>query len=465
MATPRQSTYPAASGDGVYAGTPRPLGWASGSATGTYNGGTFTLTPAKTAGVVNAASWALVPSRTYVKVAGTELTAIESEVLAAAPTWSSGQLSLATLFNSYSGPTPDPIRGRMWFTGGGHTNGWQNGLYRMDAFRMRWALEHAPSQRTAEWTSSGYLAGGTSTIYPPNKAAAAAAIAGSSFSATASVAAGTWDLSHGHGYDMLDDGRPTPRHTYQATVYDSTRDRLVVMCRRLWVYDFAAGDWIYRRALNDSSGSLGDIGDVGGTSPYLDGEHGCLVFDEATGKYLTHAKGSAIPYGSLVFDPATSAWAGGWPGITWDGYEVYQCRRGRKVVSVFFDAGLRYWEHDLDSGVTTANDVRATLAGGLPTTKWNWTSTPSGEQPQSAITYVESLDRFWLTAYTSSNTWEMFELDPTTTPKWTLSPLAIAGTLPEQPDSLYRRLTYYPAPIDAVLMLGYASAPLIVIRP
>lgn len=417
-------------------------GFADGIATGSYDSGTKTLTPAKTSGVVNAASWALVPTMTWVKIAGSNLDAVDAEVTAAVPSWSTAQLNWGGLTQTWSGLAVDTLNSRCWLFGGGHTNGFNNALVRFDAFKMAWAVECMPTDRTT-WPGV-YTGGSSSTEYNP-----------SIDQYNADIAATTWTAINGSFYDELQDGNPTARHNYQSMVYDSARDKLVMICRRLWEFNLSTGAWDYKRAINDSSAGGGSAS----VAAYLDNENSVGVYDEVAGEYLTFSTGSFGANSRIRFDLTARTWNTTWANVTWNNVQVYSCRNGRKLVSISPDAGgCRYWVHDLDTKTNDSSAVQATRGGGLTSTSFAWSSTPTGSNPEWSIDYIPRLNRYWIMAYGAANSWALYELDPTTTP-YTLSPLTVAGTLPEQPDLMYRRGTYLPG-IDALILQGYAGNPI-----
>lgn len=413
--------------------------FASGSAAGSYDAATFTWTPASTNGIVNSASWAIVPKRTWVRVVGSNLTALDAAVRAASPTWSSSQLNWDGMMNSWAGITPDTTNSRAWIMGGGHTNGWQNGLYRFDAYRMAWSIERAPSDRNA-WPSD-YANGSSATNYPPAMA---------QFNTDSS--SGVWRAINGSFYDQLQDQRPTARHTYQSMVYDGERNQLVMACRRLWKFDLTTHDWSYRRAIAD----LPDGGDGVSSGGYLDAENSIGILDEATGTYLTQSSGSGGKNAAIGYNLGGNSWVN-W-SVPWSNRAVYACRNGRYVMcwspgggDASFNQNGRYWLYSLETRSTLINGVDCQLGGGLTYSYFNY----SGNSREIAIEYIPPLNRYWLSIYTSANAWEFFELDPTTTP-YKLTKLSLPGLMPSQPDWLLRRIVYLPG-INALVMFGFAS--------
>ncbi len=129
---------------------------------------------------------------------------------------------------------------RGWIgPGGGHAASTNNGLYRFDVRKMRWDIERLPSPSYI-WPQ-GYQG---DSYYPP-------AVAYSK----ANPSSGVW-------YDEVFDGEypndphrssrmPTPRHTYQSTVFvptDGPQGSIYMACRRAWKYDLASKTWSVPRA-------------------------------------------------------------------------------------------------------------------------------------------------------------------------------------------------------------------------
>ncbi|WP_194869215.1 hypothetical protein [Myxococcus sp. AB025B] len=155
-------------------GGPRPLPpftWGSGPETGSISGDVWTPGRDST-GLVNEASWALVPKGRWIEVAGTPLTTLDAEVKGALPGFSDlGSQGIAGVINAYSGIALDAPRARWWAFGGGHADSSNNGLYRFDMARMRWSIEQLPDH-SANWTKVPW--GNTYSGYPPAEAYAKA---------------------------------------------------------------------------------------------------------------------------------------------------------------------------------------------------------------------------------------------------------------------------------------------------
>jgi hypothetical protein len=109
-----------------------------------------------------------------VQVDGTRFDSLTNQVVGVVPGWTVDNSSFRNIFQSWSGFALDPDGCRAWFFGGGHSNGNNNGLYRFDLFRMRWAVEQLPSDRTTWAANYSPL---NATPYPDSHAAAEAKFA------------------------------------------------------------------------------------------------------------------------------------------------------------------------------------------------------------------------------------------------------------------------------------------------
>jgi len=412
-------------------------GFASGAGAGTLVGDVWT--PGKDgSGIVNQASWDTVPTGRWIEVAGTRIdTQLTTAVQAVSSGWSSAQLWGSTggnsLMQSWSGFAVDQSGARFWFLGGGHSDGYNNGLYRFDLFRMQWAIECKPSDRSA--MSAGYLTNGSSTNHPD---ATATAVANFNANNASGTLTGTLvPALNGPFYDEIPvDGKPTARHTYQGLTYAptvGTSGSVFMHVRRLWRFDIATGTWIFKRLVNDQVRSNGTPAVAAPGATGLIEIHGAEAsfaeWDEVNSKVLCSASGSA-GYGAYAYNWTTQAW-GAWTGSYALNYgDAAHVRVGRKLVSFkppttdYAPVIGRYWVYDMDTGSTTQADVQ--FAGGLGLSDFQ----PSGAfYDGAAMVYVPTLNRYWVCTRKSDNTMFWVQLDPTTTP-WTLSPLTFANTQP-----------------------------------
>jgi hypothetical protein len=428
------------SGAGVTAPGPD-AGWGTGSEIGSLDGNVWT--PGRDEnGLVNADSWALVPGGQWIEVNGTRLDALDAEVKEKVPGWNdygSGDWDAVTV--AWNSPAFDPEGSRAWWvTSGGHADSSNNGIYRFDAFRMAYAIEHLPSD-TTKW-SDAYKSVSTYSACPESSAEYDAA-----------VAAGTLKEENDWFYDELYwDRQPTARHTYSGVVYVPKTNELVMAVRRFWRYSRDEGKWVYKRL------------------PALDwknklGEESLAIYDQYKDQLLVASCGSNGPW-SNTFDMSTSNWTG--EGTSWNGWDWNGAADARfeDRVAVFkvpedpatgqYSAKGLYQLFDVkERKVVTSGTVQ--YADGLSAVDF-----PVGDS--AGMVYIPPLDRYWVAARNKEYKLGWFELNPTTEP-WTLRPLVQDGTTPTLGDhTLVRRRMLWMPKLHAIVFLGAGTKNIMVYR-
>lgn len=412
------------------------IDWGSGSDPGTVVGDLWT--PGRDAeGRVNRVSWEAVPKGRWIEVAGSRIdTSLSTEILNAGLGWTSkaqlwGATAGSSLFQSWSGFAVNQQDGRVFFFGGGHSDGYNNGLYRFDLNRMTWAVECMPSS----WTqmSTAYRSNGSSTNNPESSA-----IAVSNFNSSNPAGARTGTLVpalNGPFYDELPfDNKPTARHSYQSMTYApgvGTAGSIFMGCRRLWRYDIASRQWVFRRLINDQVRATGTAAapSAKGVMEIHAAEAAFTAYDEVSRRVLVSASGSAGA-GSYAYDLTTDAWVrwGASYGLNYN--HAAQARVGRTLVALnppVSDQAVvtgRYWVYNMDTQRIASANVQ--FAGGLTLADF-----PSGGAfyDGEAMAYVGGLHRFWLVTRNRQGGMFWVEIDPSTTP-WTASPLTFPNGSP-----------------------------------
>lgn len=450
---------------GVFADGFEPAGeplfaWGSGADSGALQGDVWT--PGRDAeGRVNAVSWDRVPRGRWIEVAGTRIDQqLTAAVQALSPGWDRGSLWGAesgpgfNLFQSWSGFCVDPRRDRFWFLGGGHSDGYNNGLYRFDCQRMQWSVECPPSARAQ--MSAAYLSNGSSTNYPDS---AAAAVANFNANNPAGTTAGPLvPAENGPFYDQVPfDGKPTARHTYEGLAYApevGARGSIFMHARRLWRFDLASGRWEWKRLVNDRVRGNPASPNATGVVEIHAAESALGLWDEVRGRVLCSASGS-LGAGAFAFRWDTQAWEpwGGSYGLNFN--HAAQSRHGRIVTAFqppFSDSSVgrgRYWRLDLDSGQMLQDYVQ--LGGGLGLSAFVSAST---FYDGAAMVFVPPRNRFWVCTRASASAgvgdMQWLELDPSTTP-WTLSRLSFPNPHPVARRVIAGRLRWMPN-LNAVLV-------------
>jgi hypothetical protein len=405
---------------------PLPAGFANGSATGTFDAASGSWTPGRTAGVVNAASWAIVPAGRWVQVSDTRIDGLTAAVSASAPGWDGNSLRWDAVLNAWNGFAIDVAGSRMWLVAaGGHADSSNNGIYRFDAYNMAWAIERPPSDRRA-W-SAQYI-----NLAAPQQGSYTACYE----SQVQSGLAAQPDVN-GWAYDELFwDRRPTSRHVYSSVIYSPNSNELVMGCRRLWRYSLSTGDWTYKRTYP---------GPIDGAELYA-------FHDEVRDEYLIGGMGDGI-YKSYGYKLGSNTWSS-W-GSPWSLYGVADCRHGR-VVTAFATINSertgtypgKYWRYDLDSRSLTASG-NVQLAGGLAFSDFYG---DYGYDGGSAMAYIPGINRYWILQNMRGGM-RWLELDPSSTP-WTLRPLSFPSGTPTTRDKPCRKLVYLPDLSALVLFSG-----------
>jgi hypothetical protein len=388
-------------------------------------------------GKVSASSWEAVPKGRWIEIAETRIDqALTSEIVNAGLGWSSssqlwGLSARANLFQSWSGFAVDQQAGRLFFLGGGHSDGYNNGLYAFDFNRMEWRVECLPSNRTL--MSAEYLSNRSSTFNPES-----ATIALTNFNSNNSngTRIGTLIPSiNGPFYDELPfDNKPTARHTYHSLVYApqaGPAGSVFLGARRLWRYDLSERRWIWRRLINDQAKAQGasSAPNATGIGEIHAAEAAFAAFDEVRNHVLVSASGSSGS-GAYTFSIEENSWAR-WSGsYALNFSHAAQARVGRTLVAFNPPTSNssvrvgRYWVYDLDAQSVASGSVA--LSGGLTLADFPESGT---FYDGSAMTYVGGLHRFWVVTRRSNGSMFWVELDPSTTP-WTASPLTFSNDSP-----------------------------------
>jgi hypothetical protein len=261
--------------------------WGASTNAGTYDPSTFTWKPGRDArGVINRVSFERLPVKTWVKVEGTTMKDnLEPRIKAAIPTWRElGNWGLYT--RAWNGFAVDKDGNRAWFFGGGHADGSNNGLYRLDAAKLQWDIEALPSD-PAKWDPNYAKrppVTGSYTVYTETKA--------------------QWERDRSEYYDVDNQGNPTARHTYRSLTYDPLNQKIIMACRRWWDFDLKTRKWSVRFPF-DRSFRLGE--DYHGAEGYM-GENIDSTFDERSG-FVIAGPTSNGDYGRFVsWNPATNEW-------------------------------------------------------------------------------------------------------------------------------------------------------------
>lgn len=418
--------------------------WGKGSETGTFANDLWT--PGRDAdGVVNRVSWDLVPLQRWVKVAGTRMDALEAEIKTAIPGWSDvGTEGWNGVTNDWVGCAIDQVAPRLWLLGGGHSGSSNNGLYYVDGFKMKWAVECLPSDSTK--FSQAYINhrnGASFTVCDES----AAAYSGQS------------PPINGPYYDEIfwDTGikKPTARHSYSAMTYCADRQELVMVCRRLWRYSLTQRAWIYKRI-------VGDAADWG-----LDGEDGIALYDESRHEVLTSAAGSSGVYKAIGFRLDTETWTQ-WAS-PWNLYSSAADARQGNIFTVvtppfrgssYGSYAPHYWQYDITTRQVTVSGEDMKYAAG---TSINDFAASDSFFDSACLTHMPEAKKFWLWTLMANGVIQPVWVDATTTP-WTIGPkVSFANAVPSPLINLERKAVFMEK-LGAVMLIHAADQPLNIYR-
>lgn len=440
--------------------------WGMGSAAGSLVGDVWT--PGKDAqGRINKASWATVPTNRWIEVSGTRIDQqLTSKIVAENLGWNSatlwGTTGANSIFQSWSGMALDAALCRLWFLGGGHSDGYNNGLYRFDANTMNWVIECLPSNRTL--MSSAYLNNGSSSFDPDSSALGTANFNLNNPPGT--IVGTVVPFINGPFWDEVytDNTKPTARHTYEGMEFAAeigNAGSVIMHAKRLWMFDLASGRWNLKRLTMDQAVTLNSPAPNSTQVTMISAvEAGYATWDEVNKKILVSSSGSSAPAvggGAYQFDWTTQSWSL-WSGAYGLNYnDAAHDRVGRTIVSFkppVSDQTVyqgNYWNYNMDAPGITGGTVQ--LAGGLSLS--NFVS-GGAFYDGAAMAYVPSLNRHWVCTRSSAGGMMWCQLDPTTTP-WTLSPLTFANAQPITERLILGRIKYLPA-LNALMVWDHCFA-------
>lgn len=181
-------------------------------------------------------------------------------------------------FYAWVGGAIDQAKGQFWLTwSGSHNNSSLNGIWKFNIDQMDWVIAEMPSDpfdATYPW-SQEYWDSYQYREYIPEE-----------------------DTPF---YDILPDSRPTSRHTYNATWFDSTRNTPGNGMYSFWRYDPVTREEIHQQWVNDAT-----------DTPMVTGFEVNMIYDEVTDKVIgalpSHGGGST--YRWVTADPVTGRYTG-----------------------------------------------------------------------------------------------------------------------------------------------------------
>ncbi len=419
--------------------TPPPVGFAAGSDVGSISNDVWN--PGRTAGVVNAVSWAITPLQRWFQVANTRMDSLAANVLAAIPGWvDRGSNGWGGVTDSYSGIVVDQEGGRIWSSGGGHFNSSNDGQYLFSLFKMMWSVEMLPTN-SALWgnpypdPAPGF---GSLSSWPPNMAAYAAKLA----NGTAAVANDVF-------YDKGPEGKRTSVHTYSGRAFIPDQQKIVEILRQYWEYSLTSGTYVHNRQIEDTL-QPADL-----TSPGFSYENVSVVYDTVTKELLAWSAGNS-KYRSIKIHVPTRVW-GIWaaPLIL---YSAAQCQIGRDLVVVTaprsedFPDG-RWMRYSLDSRSTISTGV---FQYGPNTSQFDFENYFPDYWDGAGVAPLGTTGKFWFVTKRPGLSPGLFEINSLTTP-WTITKVVgQPGLMPTFGDFIENKM-FYCTLLNAIVLLNSAT--------
>jgi hypothetical protein len=353
--------------------------------------------------------WDSLPLNEWVRVTGPDLDPvpiIDNVLLAAGIDGNTNDGSIQGSLDSWVSGAADEGGGKYYVAyGGGHRGSWLNGVWKFDVELMKWSVEAMPSDPNDPanpWTQE-YWDAPNWTTYLPEEATPKS--------------------------DMLPDGMPTARHTYDATVWDSTREIVNVGTPSRWVYDPDTGE-TYSVAWNRA-----DSGEeVQGTSS------SSLIYDDVTDKIYGSLNILSDSYVWIEADPATGEFVDLRKPIRKT--PLCTVKAGREIIALGGANGLQWAHFNMDTKNWQSGDI-----ADLPAHNWS--------QEMQVCVYVPEWNKVirQFTRDTMRNTWYLY--DPVTKTHEVYEPAGDVplGRLPG------RYAFYYPSGASLVyLKLGQEGA-------
>jgi hypothetical protein len=394
------------------------------------------------AGVVNQASWNIVPANRWIEVDSTNLSKLDTLVKSAIPGWrdhGSGGADWSGVTGSWNGTAFDDLGLRAWYmAAGGHNDSSNNGIYRFDAYKMDWAIEQLPSDSN-KWSAS-YIAHTGTTSFSTCLDSSAAGLQQDEL---------VWDNpTVTPGADRGPLGMPTSRHTYSMIGYARRTNELIMACRRLWVYSLDIGQYVVKTNFPTPQGYM--TNDI-------------LAVDDETGRTFWNGVGDGgAGYGN-GYDLVSRRFTGvALPGGGYDFFSAADTKFG-SIVTVFnvpdsptgsYPKPAQYFQFDTSAARTVTSQRTAQLGTGISPSEFD-----SGNDGPGMVA-VPPLNQFWFLAKQSSSTYpgakfKWYMLDPTTTP-WTIKNINFANQppVPKGGNELIRRRMHWMPALNAVIFFG-----------
>ena len=382
MTIPTSESYPLQSAFAVRAAEPEPF-FAAGNGRGRYDAARHLWTPGRNAaGVITRQSFDLVPIGPWVEVAQTSFVKNVQPLLnAALPAYNDpGASDLADVLDDFSGFAHDAEGGRVFAHGGGHQGSANNGLYRLDLNRMKWAIAKLPDMHT-HWPASyrrNPPRDNSYTIYPPARDYCRANPE-------------TTEVYHDMFFDpdtpAADTRNPTARHTYAAMTFADGTLRHGV--RQYWEWSEATNRWSRRFPFARNCTTHAQPG--GG----ITGEAVKGTWDELNQRYICGPFWNGTPGGFWSYDTRRDNWhwINGLPR-GWEAYVATACRIDRSwCLFARPTSDKQYWPPKLSLWDLDSQISRTVVLTGLEHEK----CVHSKRYDESTIMeYVPAIDRILL---------------------------------------------------------------------
>jgi len=424
---------------------PASAAWGSGGSAGTLSGDTWT--PGRDgSGIVNLASWNLVPANRWIEIAGTRLDGLDAAVKAAVPGWSDiGNEDWNGVTDDWNGMAWDDRMDseRGWLVvSGGHAGSSNDGIYEFTLRKMQWRVQRMPSD--ISWWPGSYNTSGTFTGFPP---------AAGYYSSNQANPEGVYSDEFYDPNNLAKSIRtPTSRHTYGSTIYVPSlggSGRILMGCRRYWEYDLGTDAWALPKF--PFGNQVGYNGTLGYTGENMQG-----WWNETEGRYYvcaTQDYGGSQAW-SVLAGGTGWRWEGGYPTGGYQSFYTAQEKLGRRLHTLAYDdypanlhgKPLRMTVTHLDTRQQVSHDIAlgSSLLGITFRGDW-WDG--------QGMTFVPEKGEWFCNIWTTAGM-KWCWLDTAT---WTLDTAVMPGSYPGSVNTLTETKVKYLPALQSLIWVNTAS--------
>lgn len=440
-------------------GTPVTVGGflSSESTAGSYNSGAYTWTPGRGSdGRITQTSYDLVPTGVWVAIGDTGFASkVQPLLTAALPSYNDpGSSDLSSVLNAYNGFAHDVVGGRLFAHGGGHQDGANNGIYRLDLAKMMWSIAKLPDDN-ANWPAN------YKTNPPRDNSYTIYTNALDYCAANSTTTDAGYDEFYDTGTPLANTRNPTARHTYAAMTFAGGKLRHGV--RRYWEWDEGTGEWTraYPHGKNYTTHKQAGGGYCG--------EAVKGTWDEVNSRYIvTPTQISSVPLSGWAWNTVPQTWSIPTNLLSgWEAYAAAFARRGREWCSFarptrngdFWPASIKVWNLDTEA-ITTVGLTGLTQSRCIDNSKFDESTVMAYCPDVGQFLALMPYDRLDAYGDTANLPLEPFWID---TSAGTITYEAQSGAFPALTStSLVKNKFVYVAQLKALLLVQDASSSVLI---